>query len=77
MSMPTAFVLINYEFGAEKVTINKLKTIPGVIEASEVNGVYDIVVKITSDSLDRLKETITQDIRTIDTIRSTMTLIVI
>ena len=77
MSMPTAFVLINYEFVAEKVTINKLKTITGVIEASEVNGVYDIVVKITSDSLDRLKENITQDIRTIDTIRSTMTLIVI
>ena len=42
MSMPTAFVLINYEFGTEKETINKLKTVPGVIEASEVNGVYDI-----------------------------------
>jgi DNA-binding Lrp family transcriptional regulator len=48
-----------------------------VTEANEVNGVYDIVVKITSDSLDKLKETIARDIRTIDTIRSTMTLIVV
>lgn len=57
MSMPTAFVLINYEFGTEKETINKLKTVPGVIEASEVNGVYDIIIK-TSDNLDNLKDTI-------------------
>jgi DNA-binding Lrp family transcriptional regulator len=75
--MSTAYVLINYEIGAEKNTLNKLKSVPGVVEASEVNGVYDIVVKISSDSLDRLKDTITRHIRTIDTVRSTMTLIVI
>jgi DNA-binding Lrp family transcriptional regulator len=57
--------------------MNFHETVPGVIEASEVNGIYDIVVKIASDSLDKLKETITRDIRTIDTIRSTMTLIVV
>ena len=45
----------------------KAKDIPGVIEASEVNGVYDIVVKISSDSLDGLKYTIARNIRTIDT----------
>jgi len=75
--MPTAYVLINYETGAGQNILNKLKTVSGVIEASEVNGVYDIVIKIASDSLDKLKETITRDIRTIDTIRSTMTLIVV
>jgi DNA-binding Lrp family transcriptional regulator len=51
--------------------------VPGIVEVSEVNGVYDIVVKIASDNLDSLKETITQHIRTIDTVRSTLTLIVI
>lgn len=54
-----------------------MKTVPSVIEASEVNGVYDIVVKIASASLDSLKDTITRDIRVIDRVRSTMTLIVI
>jgi DNA-binding Lrp family transcriptional regulator len=77
MSMPTAFVLINYEFGSEKETISKLKAVPGVIEASEVNGVYDIIIKITSDNLGNLKDTIRRRIRTIDTIRSTMTLVAV
>jgi DNA-binding Lrp family transcriptional regulator len=75
--MPTAYVLINYEIGTEQNILNKLKNVPAVVEVSEVNGVYDIVVKIASDNLDNLKEIITQHIRTIDTIRSTMTLIVI
>jgi DNA-binding Lrp family transcriptional regulator len=77
--MPTAYVLINYEIRAEteKNNLNKLKTIPGVMEASEVSGVYDIVVKITSESVNSLKHIITRDIRTIDSVRLTMTLIVI
>jgi DNA-binding Lrp family transcriptional regulator len=75
--MPTAYVLINYEIGTEQNILDKLKNVPGVVEVSEVNGAYDIVVKIASDNLDNLKEIITQHIRTIDTIRSTMTLIVI
>jgi DNA-binding Lrp family transcriptional regulator len=75
--VPTAYVLINYKIGAKQNILNKLKNVPGIVEVSEVDGVYDIVVKIASDNLDSLKETITQHIRTIDSIRSTMTLIVI
>ena len=76
-SMPTAYVLINYQIGTEEKILNKLKGIQGVVEVYEVNGVYDIVVKVNSETLDSLKETITRYIRTIDTVRSTMTLIVI
>ncbi len=77
--MPTAYVMVNCDLGIESElkAINKLKNVPGVIDVSEVTGVYDIVVKITSDTLNSLKETITRDIRTIDVVRSTMTLIVI
>jgi len=75
--MPTAYVLINYEIGAEQNILNKLKNVPGVVEVSEVNGVYDIVVKIASDTLEILKNTITRHIRDIDTVRSTLTLILI
>jgi DNA-binding Lrp family transcriptional regulator len=77
--MPTAFVMVNCDLGieSEQKAIKKLKNVPGVIDVSEVAGVYDIVVKITSNSLDSLKETITRDIRTINVVRSTMTLIVI
>lgn len=76
IKMPTAYILINYEIGTEDKILNRLKDLSGVVEVSEVNGIYDIVVKITSDNLDDIKETITKHIRTIKTIRSTMTLIV-
>jgi DNA-binding Lrp family transcriptional regulator len=77
--MPTAYVMVNCDLGmeSEQEAIKKLKNVPGIIDVNEVNGVYDIVVKITSDTLDSLKETITRDIRTIDVVRSTMTLIMI
>ena len=74
--MTTAYILINYEIGTEDKILNRLKNLPGVVEVSEVNGIYDIIMKITSDNLDDIKETITKYIRTIKTIRSTMTLIV-
>jgi DNA-binding Lrp family transcriptional regulator len=59
--VPTAYVLINYEIGAEQNILNELKNVPAIVEVSEVNGIYDIVVKIASDSLNKLKETITRD----------------
>ena len=74
--MPTAYILINYEIGTENKILNKLNNLPGVIEVNEVNGIYDIIVKLRSDNLDDIRETITKHIRTIKTIRSTMTLIV-
>ena len=74
--MPTAYILINYEIGTEDRILNRLKNLPGVVEVSELNGIYDIIVKISSYNLDNIKETIIKHIRTIKTIRSTMTLIV-
>jgi DNA-binding Lrp family transcriptional regulator len=74
--MPIAYILINYEIGTEDRILNRLKNLPGVVEVSELNGIYDIIVKISSDNLDNIKETIIKHIRTIKTIRSTMTLIV-
>jgi DNA-binding Lrp family transcriptional regulator len=75
--MPSAYVLINCEIGSEKHIISKLNNLSGVEEVSEVNGIYDIIVKVNSDSIDKLKETITTGIRRIDRVRSTLTLIVI
>ena len=74
--MPIAYILINYEIGTEDRILNRLKNLPGVVEVSELNGIYDIIVKISSDNLDNIKENIIKHIRTIKTIRSTMTLIV-
>jgi DNA-binding Lrp family transcriptional regulator len=75
--MPTAYVLINCDLGSEEEIIREVKKLPEIIEVSGVYGVYDIVVKIKSDTMDKLRETITWHVRRIDKVRSTLTMIVI
>jgi DNA-binding Lrp family transcriptional regulator len=75
--MPTAYVLINCDLGSEESIIGDLKKLPETVEVSGVYGVYDIVAKIRSDSMEKLRETITWHVRKIDKVRSTLTMIVI
>ncbi|NOJ27621.1 MAG: AsnC family transcriptional regulator [Nitrososphaera sp.] len=75
--MPTAYVLINCDLGSEEDIIRDLKKLPEAVEVSGVYGVYDIVAKIRSDTMDKLRENITWHVRKIDKVRSTLTMIVI
>ena len=74
--MPQAFVLINSEIGAEDELLEELKGIENVKEAYSVYGVYDIVVKVEAETMDKLKEIVTWKIRRLDKVRSTLTMIV-
>lgn len=75
--MPTAFVLINSELGAEEDVLAELKRMKSVKEAYMVYGVYDIVAKVESESMDKLKESISRHIRRLDKVGSTLTMIVV
>jgi DNA-binding Lrp family transcriptional regulator len=75
--MPTAYVLINCDLGSEESIIGELKKLPETVEVSGVYGVYDIVAKVRSDTMEKLRETITWRVRKIDKVRSTLTMIVI
>ncbi len=74
--MPMAFVLINSEIGAENDVIKEIRKVKDVKEAYVVYGVYDIVAKIEAPSMDKLKEVITWNVRRLDKVRSTLTMIV-
>lgn len=73
--MPSAFIFINTETGFEDTVLEQLQ-IPSVKETHLIYGVYDIIAKIDAESVDRLKETISVNIRHLDKVRSTLTLIV-
>jgi DNA-binding Lrp family transcriptional regulator len=75
--MATAFVLINCEFNSEKNITQQLKSIDNVKEVYGTFGAYDILVKIESDHVEKIRETITQKIRKVEKISSTLTLMVI
>ncbi len=72
--MATAYVLINCELGSEESVISELKNINGVVEVHGTFGAYDILAKIESDQVEKLRETITWKVRKIPKIRSTLTL---
>jgi len=74
--MPTAIVLANSEVGKESDIIDALAKFKEVEEAYLVYGVYDIVAKVNSDTMEGLESVITQRVRQIPAIRSTLTLIV-
>ena len=81
--MPTTYILLNSDLGSDVDIIKKIKEILDKegksvqYEVQGVYGVYDIVVKITSDSMDHLRSIITNKIRKIDKVYSTLTMMVI
>ncbi|MCL1978102.1 MAG: Lrp/AsnC ligand binding domain-containing protein [Candidatus Bathyarchaeota archaeon] len=75
--MPTSFVLINTDIGSESNVLNDLKHVEGVEEVSAVYGVYDLVARVRTDTMDKLKEIVIWRIRRLDKVRSTLTMVVV
>lgn len=73
--MPRAYVLLNAETGSEDNVLKQLKKIGVVDEAYVSYGVYDLIIKVKADTIEELKEAVTQKIRTTNQVRSTLTLI--
>ena len=72
--MSQAFVLINCELGSEEKIIEEVKKVSDVKNVQGTFGAYDIIVEISSESVEQIGETITWKIRKIEKIRSTLTL---
>jgi DNA-binding Lrp family transcriptional regulator len=76
-STKSAIILIQTEIGAESKVLDELMKIPEVKEAYIVYGTYDIVVKVETDALERIREIVTNKIRKLPDIRTTVTMIVV
>ncbi len=74
--MPSAIVLVNTKIGFETDVLKELKKVEGVNDACGVYGLYDIVARVKSDTMDYLKEILTNRIRRLDKVQSTLTMIV-
>ncbi len=72
--MARAYVLINCELGSEEQIIDELKHISDVKEIHGTFGAYDILAKVESDGVKKLRETIMWKIRKIHKVKSTLTL---
>jgi len=79
--VPTAYVLINSDLGTDESIISKIKEVLKDEKDVEfttqgVYGIYDIVLKISSDDTDILRNIITYKIRKINKVQSTLTMMV-
>ena len=80
--MPIAYVLINSDLGTDVSIIAKIKEILAdnnsiQYEVQGVYGVFDIILKLSSTGSDILRSIITNKIRKINNIQSTLTMMVI
>ena len=71
----TAIVLLNCEVGSAKVIANEFQKVSEINEVREVMGFYDIIMRISANSVDELKEIITKQVKKTDKIFSTTTLV--
>ena len=72
--MPTAYVLLNCVLGSEEKVIEQLKQIESIKEVSGTFGLYDILAKLQATNIEDLRDGITQQIRNIDKVTGTLTL---
>ena len=80
--MPISYVLINSNLGTDVEIIEKIKEMLLAhdnikLEIQGVYGVYDIIIKLSSDDSTKLRSIVTNDIRKIEHVQSTLTMMVI
>ena len=72
-----AIILIQTDIGAETRVMDELYKIPEITDVYIVYGIYDIVAIIEAESLEKIREIITNKIRRLPEIRTTSTMVVV
>ena len=82
MLLPISYVLINSDLGKDVEIIARIKEIMKEqndvkLEIQGVYGVYDVIIKLSADDTSKLRSIVTNDIRKIENVQSTLTMMVI
>jgi DNA-binding Lrp family transcriptional regulator len=73
--LPTAYVLVLLDYNyPDYEIVSQLSKLPCVTEVNRVDGPYDIILKLSDDNIDIIKESIGKHMTRIRGIESTLTL---
>jgi DNA-binding Lrp family transcriptional regulator len=73
-----AFVLINTNDGInDDLLLAQLKKIDGISEAYKVSGIYNILIKVEADTMDKVAKVVNYRLKNLKNIRSTLTMVAI
>jgi DNA-binding Lrp family transcriptional regulator len=69
----TAYILIQTEVGKAADVATQVRAVPGVAEADDVTGPYDVIARAGADSIDELGRLVVSKVQMIDGITRTLT----
>ena len=70
-----AFVLINTELGQEAAVVEALDHVHGINDVQPLYGIYDVIAEVEAESMDKVKEIVFNNIRRLESVKTTITLI--
>lgn len=73
----SAFVFITAESDESYRVLEDLRKLDAVEEVYLAKGAYDLIAKVSGDSIDYLREEVLKQIRNLSSIKSTLTLTVV
>jgi DNA-binding Lrp family transcriptional regulator len=68
-----AYILIQTEVGKASTVAEFIGKIPGVIQAEDVTGPYDVIVRAQADTVDELGRMVVAKVQQVDGITRTLT----
>ena len=71
--MVQAYILIQTEVGKASTVADVIAKLPGILQAEDVTGPYDVIVRAQSDSVDELGRMVVAKIQQVEGITRTLT----
>ena len=71
--MVHAYVLIQTEVGKAAAVAAEVRSVPGVTEADDVTGPYDVIVRAEAETVDDLGKLVVARIQSVEGITRTLT----
>ncbi|MBC9711614.1 Lrp/AsnC ligand binding domain-containing protein [Streptomyces sp. TRM66268-LWL] len=71
--MVQAYILIQTEVGKASTVAELIGKIPGVLQAEDVTGPYDVIVRAQADTVDDLGRMVVAKVQQVDGITRTLT----
>jgi len=75
MNTMKAFVLLNTELGQESKIIEALEGVEQITTIYSLYGIYDLIIEMEADTMDKVKEIVFNKVRRLDNVKSTITLL--
>ena len=71
--MVEAYILIQTEVGKAATVATQIAEIPGVTQAEDVTGPYDVIVRAEAKNVDELGKMVVAKVQSVDGITRTLT----